>query len=50
MALERATNPFLRTGEAAPDFELLDQDGCPRRLSSERQRHACVLLFERHLG
>lgn len=35
----------MRTGDIAPDFELPDQDGRPRRLSALLERGPVVLFF-----
>lgn len=37
-------------GEAAPDFELPDQTGAPRRLSEFWQAGPALILFWRHFG
>jgi mycoredoxin-dependent peroxiredoxin len=36
---------MLQVGDVAPDFELLDEEGKPTRLSSFRGRNAVVLFF-----
>jgi mycoredoxin-dependent peroxiredoxin len=36
---------MLQVGEAAPDFELLDEEGKPTRLSSFRGRNAMIVFF-----
>ena len=35
----------IQVGEEAPDFELQDQDGQPRRLSGYREQKNVVLVF-----
>ncbi|MFC7574867.1 redoxin domain-containing protein [Klenkia terrae] len=35
----------MKTGDVAPDFELPDQDGTPRRLSTMLQSGPVVLFF-----
>lgn len=37
----------IRAGDLAPEFTLPDQYGRPHTLSSERGRHAVVLVFYR---
>src|SRR3954468_16994671 len=37
--------PMLQVGEVAPDFELLDEEGKPTRLSSFRGRNVVVVFF-----
>ncbi|HEY4882702.1 MAG TPA: peroxiredoxin [Myxococcales bacterium] len=36
---------MLQVGDVAPDFELLDEEGKPTRLSSFRGRNVVVLFF-----
>ena len=36
---------MLQVGEAAPDFELLDEEGKPTRLSSFRGRNVMIVFF-----
>jgi peroxiredoxin len=36
---------MLQVGDVAPEFELLDEEGKPTRLSSFRGRNAVVLFF-----
>ena len=36
---------MLQVGEVAPDFELLDEEGKPTRLSSFRGRNVVVVFF-----
>jgi peroxiredoxin len=36
---------MLQVGEAAPDFELLDEEGKPTRLSSFRGRNVVLVFF-----
>jgi peroxiredoxin len=36
---------MLQVGDVAPDFELLDEEGKPTRLSSFRGRNAVVFFF-----
>ena len=38
---------MLQVGEVAPDFELLDEEGKPTRLSSFRGRNAVIVFFPR---
>jgi len=38
---------MLQVGDVAPDFELLDEEGKPTRLSSFRGRKNVVLVFYR---
>lgn len=40
----------LQAGDSAPDFELLDFQGQPRRLSEFWNGHPALLLFWRHYG
>src|SRR5947207_14138572 len=37
--------PMLQVGEVAPDFELLDEEGKPTRLSSFRARNVVIVFF-----
>jgi mycoredoxin-dependent peroxiredoxin len=36
---------MLQVGDVAPDFELLDEEGKPTRLSSFRGRNAVIVFF-----
>ncbi|HTO99239.1 MAG TPA: peroxiredoxin [Myxococcales bacterium] len=36
---------MLQVGDAAPDFELLDEEGKPTRLSSFRGRNVMIVFF-----
>src|SRR6266446_6396232 len=36
---------MLQVGDVAPDFELLDEEGKPTRLSSFRGRNVVILFF-----
>ena len=40
----------LQAGDEAPDFELLDSSGNPRRLHEAWNGHPALLLFWRHYG
>src|ERR1700682_2047137 len=37
--------PMLQVGEIAPEFELLDEEGKPTRLSSFRGRNVVIVFF-----
>src|SRR5262249_48771322 len=43
--LPRGGHPMLQVGDVAPDFELLDENGKPTRLSSFRGRNVVLVFF-----
>jgi peroxiredoxin len=45
-----AHNPLFKTGEAAPDITLLDENGQQIQLASLWQQKPTLLTFIRHYG
>ena len=39
--------PTIKSGDVAPDFELIDSGNTPRRLSELTRDRPCVVIFYR---